>query len=753
MRWLAALALAVTLGCGPTTTTPPPPEPGPLEAGVATVPLDAPVGLPTGGYSKPAPAAPESPWSEKHPATTGVQTTPTARALALSDGVTTVALVRVDLCLTTATLRLRAQTALKALGHDVPLVLSATHTHSAPARYFHPAPVDGSGGFDPTTLAMDVFDAEVEARMASSIAQAAAQALDSLHRVTLGVATVDAGDFNRDRRCENDDLYGPGFRDKTLTVVRFDEVDADGQPVRPLTGLVHFAIHGTFLGDLNPLFSVDAPGALELFASDAVGVPLVYLQGAAGDVSPSAGAGGFDDFQSMERLGVMAAPLVADAFARAQPGPAPAKATLVYGERVVTLSREGIGYAPGEFAEQGAVGCGFGASSCPPVATPKKDIICLPLKARSYRQTSFAALRVGDVLIGTLPGEPTTAIGERVKALGAKVPGVTHVLTAGYAMDHYGYLLEEDDYLRLGYEPSVSPWGWRFGDYVVAQLGETFDALGTHTDVPVPPAEATATPRTVTDSAHAPLETSPAMDVPRLETARFELEGGDPALGTPSVSLEVETPTGFMPVMASATRPVVNGPDLVLRYRATPDFLTSATATTRTHTWSAEWETRASTPLGRYRFVARGRAQRSGSVTPYEVVGTPFSVSASDALGTASSATLSADGTLSLVLRFPPNPPVVDADGRVLGHYRLRDPLDDPHAGSRGHGGLVQATVTAPGASAQNVTLSWDEASRAWLAHGLTGASGTWTVDVAAGAAHDGDGNTNAQTLSLSVTR
>jgi hypothetical protein len=67
----------------------------------------------------------------------------------------------------------------------------------------------------------------------------------------VGVVTVDASELNRDRRCANDDLYGPGFRDGTLTVVRLDEVDARGTPVRPLTGLVHFALHGT--ADLSRL--------------------------------------------------------------------------------------------------------------------------------------------------------------------------------------------------------------------------------------------------------------------------------------------------------------------------------------------------------------------------------------------------------------------------------------------------------------------------------------------------------------------
>lgn len=753
-RLCLALALA-TFGCGGqphTEADAGAPRPGRLRAGLATAWLDVPVGVPTGGNSKPAPPAPQSPWSDKHPATTGVQTTPTARALALSDGVTTVVLVRLDLCLTTATLRLRAQEELASLGATTPLIVSSTHTHSGPGRYFHPAPADGTGGFDPTVTGMDVFDPEVESRIAKAIARAAADALAVLRPVSLGVATVELPEFNADRRCENDDLYGHDFRDTTLTLLRFDEVDDEGQPTRPFAGLIHYAMHGTFLGSLNPLHAVDAPGALELYGSDAVGVPLVYLQGAAGDVSPRAGAEGFSDFQAMERLGVVAGARIADAFQRAQPGPAPAEATLVYAEHVVTLSRAGIGYAPGEFPENGGIGCGLGASACPAEPVSKAELICLPLARRSFRQTSFAALRLGDVLIGTLPGEPTAAVGERVKTLGATVPGVTHVLTAGYAMDHFGYLLEEADYLRLGYEPSVSPWGWRFGEYALEQLGETFSALGTPAEVPTPPPTVTATPRPIDDSSEAPGETLAPTSLSRLDTARFAFAGGDPALGTPAVSLELEVDGAFTQVMASALRPVVNGPEVVLRLALDPTTLDVPAAASRTFTWTAEWETLPSTPEGRYRFVARGRARRGGVTTPYEVASTPFEVTRSRELGARAQLALS-DGRLSLVLRFPPNPTQRDADGRVTGHYRLRDADDAPSDGARGHGGTVQATVTAPGGTPAQVQLTWSDDARAFVAAVQGAASGEWVLEVAPHDARDGAGNDNAQALRVAVER
>ena len=378
------LLLVVALAaCSP---KPPPPKPGPLKAGVATVTLDAPVGVSMGGYSRHRQTATEkgSTWAANLPASTGVQSMPTARAVALSDGVTRIVLVRLHLCLTTASLRFRAEKALRERGYDASLFVVSTHTHAGPARYFRPAPAEGSGGTDPTALAMDTFDAEVEDRLGLSIADAAAKALDSLKPASVGVASVEAGDFNHDRRCENDDLYGADFRDKTLTVVRIDETDEAGNPVRPMTGFINYPMHGTVLGGDNSLMSIDAPGAMELFGSDAVGAPLIYLQGSAGDVAPSTGPLGHGDFQGMERIGRVAAPLIVDAFTRAAPPVRPAEATLVRFERQVLLSRELIGYARGEYAEFGGIGCGFGGGACPPEPQDPKSVICIPLKKRPF---------------------------------------------------------------------------------------------------------------------------------------------------------------------------------------------------------------------------------------------------------------------------------------------------------------------------------------------------------------------------------
>ncbi len=747
---LLALALALT-ACGQKPT--PPPTPGPLKAGVATVTLDAPVGTPMGGYGRKKYSGEQgSAFAQKLPASTGVQTLPTARAIALDDGLKKTVFVRLDLCLTTTNLRFEAQRVLTEKGYDAQLIVVSTHTHAGPARYFRPAPADGSGGVDPTAMAMDTFDAETEERLGASIADAAMKAIDGLVPASMGVSTLEAGRFNHDRRCENDDLYGPGFRDKTLTVVRLDAVDESGAPTRPLTGFINFAMHGTVLSGDNDLFSVDAPGAMELWASDAVGVPLMYLQGSAGDVSPDTGGGGFDDFQALEKLGRTAAPLIADTFQKAAPGKAPAHARLVRLERPVDLTTGAMGYARGEFPQYGAIGCGLGADNCPPVPSTPKELICLPLKKRPFSQTTVVALQLENVLFGTLPGEPTTKIGERVKALSDGLEGVEHRLVVGYAQDHYGYILEEPDYLRLGYEPTVSPWGYRFGDFILGQLGEAMKALGQTEATAAMPDRSELVRRAPSTSTVAPAQEGSVANLGRLATAVFAFHGGDPALGTPIVSLEREEGSGFVTAMASATRPLSMGPDIVVRWASSPSFAADASATSRDHLWTAEWETLPDTVTGTWRFVARGQAKTASGTAPYELFSNPFTVSKAQSAGAKASATVDAGGKLTLVLQWPPNPSVRTAAGTITAGYRPRDLETSPADGAKVVGGAVQATVTDPDASTEAVTLAWSAAAKAYQGQ-VKVQTGAYQVHVAAGGVTDGSGNSNGQAFDAQTTR
>lgn len=750
-RLAVAVVVAVTVvGCSAPQPSPPPAEAGPLRAGVATRRLDLPVGVPMGGYLRTRPSSdPGSSWARQFPASRGVHTEPSVRALALTNGLTRVAFVRLDTTIVSPTLRSRTLRALEAAGESAKLFLYATHSHAAPARFMPPARLGSATGTDFVSLVMDHYDPEIEARLTAAIVEATTAAFAQLEPVSVGVASVDAAAFNSDRRCENDPVYGRDFRDTAMTVLRLDVVDAEGKPTRPLTALVHYAMHGTVLDSDNTLFSTEAPGALELYASDLLGLPVLYVQGAAGDVSPRGDVHGHGDFQLLEQQGRAAAALAAEAWAKATPGLAPSKARLDFFERGVLVSRAAIGYAEGEYPEGGALQCAAGGQgACGEVVATPSQVVCLPLERRRATRTPLTLLRLGeDVLFLSLPGEPGTGLSRRLLAalapLGARTP-----LTVGYAQDHFGYLLEADDWLRGGYEPTVSAWGWKFGPYLLAET----EAFVASIDQPQEPADLLTVaepgvPRPVAAPMNGPRIITEPQDGERLTTHELVFEGGDPAYGLPQVALERHDGARFVPVLASPTRPVVNGPELVVRYAASPTYKAEPDAGVRQHRWTALFETIPSTLLGRYRLVVRGSAG-----APYELVSREFVVSKSTAATPRLRVT--ADGRLALSARFPPNPTRVE-QGEFIAHYRVRDPGASPTEGARllgASGSQRTLTVRAPDQSSAETVFTWDDAEAAWRSAPVT-QSGAWQVELPAAALVDRHGNETGVSTVLSATR
>lgn len=745
---LFVVASVVLLGCPAPVEPPPPPppEPGPLRAQVATRVLDVPVGVPLGGYMRTRRRdEPGSAWAHLLPASRGVHTEPTARVLALSNGATTAVVARVDTCLTSPSLRARVTAGLTSAGHDARLLLFASHTHAGPARVLQPARIGSATGSDFVSFAMDSYDAEVEARMADAVIAAALEALTNLQPVALGVARADGSAFNSDRRCENDPLYGPDFRDTDFTVLRLDALTPQG--ARPLAALAHFAVHGTVLGSENTLLSTDVTGAIELHGADALGVPVLYLQGAAGDVSPRGSPFGHEGLQRLERQGRAAAARLAEAFARAAPLPPPAVARLEVLERGVLLTREALGYAEGEFTLGPAIQCAAGGpGACGAVKSAPHEVSCIPLEPRRPFRTVLTALRVEDVLLASLPGEPSTGLARKaVAALAPLDAGV--VLPLGYAQDHYGYLLEEDDWLRGGYEPTVSPWGWKLGDALVAEYAR----LAADPTAPQPVGDAVATPtptpRAPTESTGPPAITAQPDSGERLTLHALVFEGGDPGLGLPRVALEREEGGAFVPAMASPTRPVVNGPEVLLRYAASPTFAADAEATARRHAWTAHFESVPDTPEGRYRFVVRGDVVRAGQRETYRLTSAPFDVQPSTAGRV--TASVRGDGRLLVEARFPPNP-AQEVDGDPVGRWRSWDDGADPRVGARLRGGQVTGQLEAPSGAVTTVTLPWSEADGRFVGPALS-ESGQWTLTVAAEGVSDAHGNSAAAVV-LSVT-
>ena len=260
-------------------------------------------------------------------------------------------------------------------------------------------------------------------------------------------------------------------------------------------------------------------------------------------------------------------------------------------------------------------------------------------------RTTISSLRLGDYLIGTLPGEVSVMLADKVRA--NSPVDVDHTIVVGYAQGHVGYMLVPEDWVLGGYEPSVTFWGPLEAEHIAEKLkdlmplamaatssdgttaGTTRVVTATTTDdLPIddPAPMAGTVPDTVpTDTwtrVGTPTMAQPAAMISRVSgIATFVWIGDDPLTQTPHVQLQYETSPGsgtFAAVTRRSGR-IVEDQEIVLSY--TPEPLVRVTGQAQTHVWAVEWQavpwlgaanldsydTRAGVPLGNYRFHVDGK--------------------------------------------------------------------------------------------------------------------------------------------------
>jgi len=268
-------------------------------------------------------------------------------------------------------------------------------------------------------------------------------------------------------------------------------------------------------------------------------------------------------------------------------------------------------------------------------------------------RTTISALRLGDYVIGTMPGELTVLLASYLRAHSPVAPDKTILL--GYAQGHVGYMLMPEDWLKGGYEPSVTFWGPLEAEHIAEQLvkllplattptredateaSATRVAVATMTDdfpiddpAPMAGTVPSSVPASIWSRTGPPPQAQPAVTIPRVSgVAQFVWIGDDPSTQTPHVTLQYETATDvFTPVTRRSGR-AVEDQEIVLAY--TPNPLQRSGA--QTHYWVAEWQAvpwvgavgldslddRGGLPLGRYRFHVEGKGWMLDS-SPFQVV-------------------------------------------------------------------------------------------------------------------------------------
>jgi hypothetical protein len=277
-----------------------------------------------------------------------------------------------------------------------------------------------------------------------------------------------------------------------VRVLRIDTLDET-----PLAVIVHYACHPTTMGWENQLFSPDYPGFVRAVVEQQIGGTCLFLQGAAGNLTPQRGFTG--DINVCRRLGRMLGLEAAKVATRIEP--------LERHERFLGVMQSGAPIAlyadePQEPRDQTLSVTNllldlpaktFGAPEQMEMEadTLRQEVVRLRREladesrlraavaratqagwraqnARRYHGKStiplpMQCIRIGDTALLSIPGEPFIEISQRIVA-GSPF---RHTLFSGYSNGGFGYIPTKDAYPEGGYEIEATPFAPDAADVLV----------------------------------------------------------------------------------------------------------------------------------------------------------------------------------------------------------------------------------------------------------------------------------------------
>lgn len=619
--------------------------PGQLYAGVGTAPLDFPIGVSMAGFG--ARAGKSTPYNITLGGSDRVFDAQDARALVLTTDDDLLIVLRLPLGWSTDDLRTLIAYKLQARTRDAAhpeginylsrIVTVATHSHSGPGRFWNLLAHTNLGVFGHGTFSPEMFD-----RYATSFAIAIERALDDLRPARFGYTIVDGfdpeGRIHTDRRSES-----PPLLDDRLMVWRVEDLSG-----RPMIGAVNFALHGTHMQ--HTWVTGDVAGAIETIATERLSaeagqrVPVMFLNGNAGNVSPRGDASTDVDWGKMQTLGHLVWPIFRAAWEAAEPR---ADIDLEVVNKRIPIDYDRLGYdlTVPDFRDSFGKPHEYGGFSCvpdsrPPPAAPYMDgALGCRLDLQSFvgnpvvqvHKTALTAIRIDDLVVTTLPGEPTSELGlmlaawVEADAAAAGRPGV-RALNFGYSQDHQLYLVTPEDWFLGGYEASQNWFGWNHGIYIAGEArtlaAQLFTSAREDNTNPIKPTwwpalwDDTVIP-TDTPGVLGQITTPPPARIDRGGLIEMWWNGGHPGVDLPWVVLERQNERGGFELVYRSVG--------VLLDDAGFESLKIYNGNYReVHAWTIRWEFPFDFPLGTYRLRVVGKARQGGTPVPYDTASEPF---------------------------------------------------------------------------------------------------------------------------------
>jgi hypothetical protein len=355
---------------------------------------------------------------------TGVHDPIFHRIAAFDDGSTQLFLIASDLCLFSPSVYDEAAAQLKKeLGIEPRQVWwTVTHTHSAPE-------VGPNGVYDVLLKGRSehAWDRDYARFVQTALINGIRKAREELKpaRIATGVGLARASINRRARDVDGRISLGlnpDGPADRQIGIIRIDA--ADGSPI----GFVaNYAMHGTAMSGRFVEISGDAPGIVSSYVEEKLGAPVLYVNGAAGNLAPIYTVQPDPKAAHLGEFRVLLGDRILEAVRALGPGGEP---KLWLGEKWIdTPRRSDLGWTEELPA--------YAAKS-----TGGKDLVRIPVRF----------VRIGDAVLWGAPIELFCEIAMRVR----EESPFRHTFYFGYANGWIGYLPTAAAFREGGYEPRTS---------------------------------------------------------------------------------------------------------------------------------------------------------------------------------------------------------------------------------------------------------------------------------------------------------
>lgn len=493
---VGCVGLAIA-GCAAVAGHLPPPHPalatGHFQAGVARVDITPAPGFPMGGHSKVGKTA------------IGYWTRLFARAFVLEDASGhTLVLVSCDLWSVPAGLVDRVAEILltkeetRHIDRDQ-LILAATHTHHSPGNF-------STSAFYNTFASPSVgFDVRLFEFLAQRIGRSITEAVRARRPATVSYAVSPLPALTRNRslpaflmNSDREDIGADGV-DRRLAGLWMRDA---ASPARVLGVAAFAAMHPTVLGSATPVYSADLFGVAASYAERRLGIEspgavVALFNGAEGDVSVTSRHGDVTVARHLgERLGhaivANAARDRVDGVIRHRVAQQPLAGQCLEGDAVCTADFPlyGTGALGGSDSNhrflswlgwhEGATGNGIPGQGAKRAALGPFGRLLMPSSALPA-EAPLGVHQVGELLLVTLPGEFTAAMGRRVAnevAAAADWPSA-RVLLVGLANEYLSYFATPEEYSLQHYEGASTLWGPQAGPLLARRLAQLAATLPT----------------------------------------------------------------------------------------------------------------------------------------------------------------------------------------------------------------------------------------------------------------------------------